>query len=217
MSLVLDPAEELAFATHFLTQVGVKSRRFKQTYEPSPSELSTPLPSASRPFVLRDAGPTNTSTTVTLTIKPLKSAAFSISATTALTPIGDLKARIARESGIPVVAQRLVFAGKGLVDSKTLQDYEIADGATLHLMRKPGMKEEPAAVAEKKPETRAERLKRVGGGSAIWKELRTVLKAHAGEDADAVFNEFVKSYHGLCGPLTAAQREALQKAETQSS
>ncbi|KAJ3144928.1 Ubiquitin-like protein 4A [Geranomyces michiganensis] len=215
MSLVLDPTEELAFATHFLTQVGVKSRRFKQTYEPSPAELSTPLPAPSRPFVLRDAGPANTSTTVTLTVKPLKSAAFSISAATALTPIGDLKARIARESGIPVVAQRLVYGGKGLVDSKTLQDYEITDGATLHLMRKPGMKEEPAVV-EKKPETRADRLRRVGGGSAIWKELRTVLKAHAGEDADAVFNEFVKSYHGLCGPLTAAQREALKKAETES-
>ncbi|TPX54110.1 hypothetical protein PhCBS80983_g06050 [Powellomyces hirtus] len=229
MNLTLNPADELAFAKSFLTQVGVKSRRYPQTHEPRPSECTYVLPPASRPFPLRDASTTTTTTPTTdtdieLTIKPLKGVApFTVRAAR-LGPIGDIKARIATASGIPVAAQRLVYKGKGLVDSKTLLDYDIAQGATVHLMSKPiaATPESASPVAEKVAATKdgkevlRETLKRKGEEPALWTDLRRTLGAHFEHktDVEAVFNEFVKTYHGLCGPLTPAQRDALKKAES---
>jgi len=76
--------------------------------------------------------------------------------------------------------QRIVFSGKALQDDRTLEEYGIKAGTTLHLMKKPASAQPSAQsssanLVEEKPEpVKVDPLKQ----DSFWKEVDQLLKKH---------------------------------------
>lgn len=88
----------------------------------------TPLPPPPQP---RD--------TITITIRTLTGRATTL----VVQPtdcIGNIKERYEVLEGIPKTMQRLIFAGRALEDHRTIEDYQISDGARVHMVLSMGMK-----------------------------------------------------------------------------
>ena len=113
-------------------------------------------------------------------LKPNKTVEIAVSP---YTLVSDFKKLVEAKIEVPASEQRLLVGGKALLDSKLLYDYSLNEGATLHLMRKAGVKTE-----EKKEESPLAPLMNV----VFWDDLKACLDKHlAGETSDKVHFLFV--------------------------
>lgn len=83
---------------------------------------------------------------ISITVKSLKpSLTFPVKAHIT-DSVADLKQLVSSStsSAPPASAQRLLLKGKALADAKLLKEYDLQDGATVHVMLKPGWEKERA-------------------------------------------------------------------------
>lgn len=95
-------------------------------------------------FCMCDAAD-KTDAKVQLNIKSLKPALKLTVESSLSDSVADLKTQITAAGGPPADAQRLLLKGKVLADSKLLKEYDLADGATITMMAKPGGASPPVA------------------------------------------------------------------------
>ena len=74
--------------------------------------------------------------TFTVNVKNLKGETVAAPEVTGETTVAELKELLAGTAEIPAAEQRIIFAGKQLEDGKTLSEYNIQRGSTLHLIVK---------------------------------------------------------------------------------
>ncbi|KAE8684471.1 hypothetical protein F3Y22_tig00111129pilonHSYRG00100 [Hibiscus syriacus] len=63
------------------------------------------------------------------------------------TPVSLFKERIAKELGVPIGQQRLIFRGKVLKDDHLLSEYHVENGHTLHLVERQPAQSQPLSDA----------------------------------------------------------------------
>ena len=122
----------------------------------------------------------------------------------------NLKEKLQPLASISVNNQRLILKGKALIDTKTLYEYGIINGTTIHLVQKSGsasisssdtispvssssLQEPPTDLnVQKLSPSATEKLK----DPQFWHTLRTFLRDQIPQnnDADHVFQEFSNVY-----------------------
>lgn len=70
--------------------------------------------------------------------------------------VADVKKAAAAPSGIPEAQQRLIYKGRILKDTETLQQHAVETGHTLHLVKGPGAPAAPAAATVPAPSATAQ-------------------------------------------------------------
>ncbi|RXK38841.1 hypothetical protein M231_03897 [Tremella mesenterica] len=135
--------EERAFVKRYTEGLADTKVEYPADYsaplEDRPRKVATVnVPVAEPPTLMEvDSGPSHD--TITLTVKSLKpSLSVNVKAQTTDT-ISDLKSLVckAAPTAPPPDQQRLLLKGKALVDTKLLKEYDIQDGAVVHLLLKP--------------------------------------------------------------------------------
>ncbi|KAJ3210697.1 nucleolar DEAD-box protein required for synthesis of 60S ribosomal subunit [Dinochytrium kinnereticum] len=120
--------------------------------------------------------------TIKINIKPLKGGKVFQLGVARLESIDSLKKMIEKEGGVPYNAQRLVFNGKGLLDHKTLMDYDIKSGGTIHLLLKAvaaaDKPSESTAAETASPPTYVEQLRAVASKKEFWASIDRLLEEH---------------------------------------
>ncbi len=69
-----------------------------------------------------------------LYVKTLKGKTITLCEILGSTSIQEVKQQLSEREGVPVAEIRLIFAGKGLEDSKTVADYNMQKDSTLHMV-----------------------------------------------------------------------------------
>lgn len=113
--------------------------------------------------------------------------------------VSELKNRIYQLNNVPANRQKLLLKGKVLADSKALKDYNISNGATVHLM----VSAAPAKTSSTASSTRNTNVTRHGLSEAgvraidsaeFWQAIeKTVTDQLNQEDAAIVLNKMKDS------------------------
>lgn len=122
-----------------------------------------------------------------------------------------LKLMLERNKGFPVSAQRILFKGKALLDSKTIEDYGITEGSKLHLSIKAT---EDIERLSKDTGNSSNSESSANGEGEFYKRLRNVLKKHfTDDDAEKIISTFSESYSGMINALSLDDIERIAKYE----
>ncbi|KAJ1555508.1 hypothetical protein HK405_001223 [Cladochytrium tenue] len=232
---------EKRIAASVLQALGRRPVKNSPDFDP-PVSTWAPLPVASRPFDLKSknaeegAEQAASEDTIQVTVKPLKGSGSTASGPVQLRvgrldTIDALKRLVEAATGVPVAAQRLVVGGRGLVDGKTLLDFDVADGATVSLLRKPGGAAAPAPAATAAASAGGSRAvppapatvpAPVASPSPItaaaldptfWKDLRGLVAARVRDRADqnTVVSRLGEAYVGLLKDASAADKATVRR------
>ncbi|CAG8512662.1 15527_t:CDS:2 [Cetraspora pellucida] len=246
MSLV----DETSFATEFLSKLSTRPVRYPQDFAP-------PAQTRPRPPVRSTLSHNNknkstgkqkpqetpedfessqvTGIPIQVHVKSLKGGQTHTVQLSNSETILNLKERLWQLVLISPVNQRLILKGKALVDNKTLLEYGINDGTTIHLVQKSGtgsseptvtagtntVQSVPVVSSQEAPQNIKEHKSHQHSTAAMEKlkdpqfllSLRSFLRNQFSDsdDADHVLKDFINIYQELNGKITIEDLEKFVK------
>ncbi|KAI9207829.1 uncharacterized protein BJ171DRAFT_596259 [Polychytrium aggregatum] len=225
--------DEVEFANEILVALASKSASPLRDAE-TPLQLAPPL---SQPVELSlpRIRPDDLNPKITVTIKVLKSTTPPLTLTLSqFDLIRKLKQQVSNAHKIPVDSIRLVLSGKALHDFRSLLDYDVKSGATIHLQTKASTGteasesatdpvgpvldrsalESEAEAANREQERSDAALAQKGLSPDFWKSIHELIGREFEHPADAkkVYGEFVKSYLSSISRVSPSDRQGILTA-----